>query len=391
VKLRALLAAIVLSLPPGSACLYGQNIVVPPYQGVYEPQGVDERGMWMLADEDERAIRDSNLLIRDAALTDYVKGVLCRTVGDDRCRNVRVYVMRVALFNASMSPNGTLVVWSGLLLRCRSEAELASVLGHEFAHFERRHGLRDFRHRRTASDIMAWSALLGAITAQPSNTNILMLGGIFRFDRGQEREADILGLAYLRRSIYRPQVASEVWVRMMDEVDATSLGRAQRSRRYDRTAFFADHPTDADRAAYLRNLAGPEIPGRIDNADAYAAAMRAWIRPFLDDQIGLNDFGGTEFLLTQLAANGWTSDLLYARGELYRMRGNPRDLVNAADFYRQSIALDNGRAEAFHGLGLALMRSRSEEEGRGALARYLTLKPDAPDAPMIRMLINPAQ
>jgi hypothetical protein len=238
---------------------------------------------------------------------------------------------------------------------------------------------------------LAWSALLGAITAQPSNTNVLILGGVFRFDRNQEREADILGLAYLKRSNYRPQVASEIWVRMMGEADATALGRAQRSRRYDRTPFFATHPTELERATYLSNLAGPDIPGRTDNVDAYAAATRPLIRSLLDDQIKLNDFGGTEFLLAQLATNGWTSDLLYARGELYRMRGNPRDLINAADFYRQSTALDGRRPEVFRGLGLALMRSRVTDEGRTALAHYLAMKPDASDAPMIRMLIDQDQ
>ncbi len=367
-----------------------ENLAVPPYQGVYEPQGVDERGLWMEADETERSARDSGLLIRDQTLNDYVRSVLCRTVGDDRCRNVRIYILRIPSFNATMFPNGMMTVWSGLLLRCRTEAELASVLGHEFAHFERRHTVNRFRRTRTATDILAWSALIGAVTAQPSNTDLLVIGGLFRFNRDQEREADVLGLAYLTRSTYRPQGASEIWVRMMGEVDASALGRAQRSRRYDRAPFFATHPTELERATYLRSLAGPDIAGRADNAEAYAAAMRPWTRIFLEDQVRLNDFGGTEFVLAQSAGNRWTADLLFARGELYRMRGNPRDLVNAADFYRQSITQDDGRPEAFRGLGLALMRARSTEEGKAALRRYLELKPDAPDAPMIRALVDQA-
>jgi beta-barrel assembly-enhancing protease len=370
----------------GLSSAAAQSPALPPYQGVYEPQGVDERGLWMEADEYERRIRDSNLLVRDATLTNYVHGVLCRTVGQDRCRNVRTYIMRVPAFNATMSPNGMLMVWSGLLVRCRSEAELASVLGHEFGHFERRHSLGRFRRGRATRDAAAWLAVLGAIATVPTNLDLLLWGAYSSFTRDNEREADILGLAYLNRSVYRPLAASEIWVRMMDEADASALGRAQRSHRYDRVAFFASHPTDLERALYLRRLAGPEVPGRDDGAESYAAAMRPWFSIFLDDQIRLNDFGGAEYLLSQLAQNGWTADLLYARGELYRMRGNPRDLVNAADFYRQAIALDANRAEAFRGLGLALLRAQVAEEGRQALTRYLALKPDATDAPMIRML-----
>jgi len=385
---RRLLTIATLALVSGAASATAQQPTLPPYQGVYEPQGTDERGLWMEADEQERRLRDSNFLIRDAALNDYVRSVLCRTVGEDRCRNVRIYILRIPIFNAGMYANGMMEIWSGLLLRCRSEGELASVLAHEFAHFERRHALRGYQQRRTAGDVIAWASVLGAIAQVPTNLGLFTVGAYYRFNRDQEREADILGLAYLTRSAYRPQVASDVWARVMEETDASALGRAQRSRRYDRTPFFSTHPTSLERAAYLRSLAGPEIPSRNDSADAYAGTLRPWTNSFLDDQIKLNDFGGTEFLLAQLARNGWTADLLYARGELYRMRGNPRDLVNAADFYRQSIAMDDQRPEAFRGLGLALMRGQSADEGREALARYLALKPDATDAPMIRMLVG---
>lgn len=362
------------------------DFTVPPYGGVYQPQGVDERGIWMDADEDERAIRDSHLRIRDSALNDYVRSVLCAAVGEERCRSVRIYIMRVPYFQATMAPNGMLIIWSGLLLRSRNEAELAYVLGHEFAHFERRHGLRGYRAARSATDILAWMAVLSAMGARTYDARVLTIGAYHRFGRDQEREADILGLSYLKHSTYQTGAAARIWTRMMDEVDATALGRAQRSRRYDRTPFFASHPTNIERATYLSELAGPDVPDRVEGGEAYRAALRPWLGQFLEDQIRLNDFGGTEFLLGQLAETGWTAELLYARGELYRMRGNPRDLVNAADFYRQSIALDATRAEAFRGLGLALLRAQVPEEGRQALARYLALKPDASDAAMIRML-----
>ncbi len=47
-----------------------------------------------------------------------------------------------------------MVVWTGALLRLRDEAELAAVLGHEFGHFEMRHGLKTFRRARTIGDII---------------------------------------------------------------------------------------------------------------------------------------------------------------------------------------------------------------------------------------------
>jgi predicted Zn-dependent protease len=385
-KLRVALAGAALATLAGATPATAQVPAVPPYQGVYQPQGVDERGVWMEADEHERLLRDSNLLIRDPALNDYVKGVLCRTVGDDRCRNVRIYILRVPFFGAGMYANGAMEVNSGLLLRSRSEGELAWVLAHEFAHFEQRHTLRQFRVDRTASDIAAWVSLVAATMNTQTNINIVTFSARRRFSRDQERQADILGLGYIRRGAYRPQVAAEVWNRRMNEVDATAAGRGLRIQRYERTPFFATHPTNLERATYLMTLAGADLPDRNDGAESYASVMRPWLAQFVDDQVKLNDFDGSEYLLGELANGHWTADLLYWRGELYRMRGNPRDLVNAADFYRQSIALDASRPEAHRGLGLALLRAQLVEEGRQALARYLTLKPDASDAPMIRML-----
>lgn len=362
---------------------------LPPYAGAYQPQTVDERGAWMTADEVERAVRDSQFVIGDATLQGYVRRVLCRTVGEDRCRGVRIYIVRVPAFNANMMANGTLQIWTGALLRMRNEAELAAILGHEFAHFEQRHIIRGFRQQRSATDAMAWMGVAGAFGGGSTVAlQVSILGSIFTYGRAQETEADLLSARYMARSGYDLRCFADIWERLMDEADATALGRRQRSHRYDRVAFFASHPTELDRATYLKAEAAKLPPGGETDEAAWAAAMRPWRAGFLADQLKLNDFGGTEYLLGELARGGWTEDLLFARGELYRARGNPRDLVAAADFYRQAIALDPGHAESHRGLGLALMRAQAVEEGRAALRRYLELSPQAGDAPMISMMLS---
>ena len=83
-------------------------VPLPPYAGAYQPQTVDERGAWMMADEAERSLRDSPALIGDPALNAYLQRVLCRTVGQDRCRGIRIYILRVADVNASMMANGAI-------------------------------------------------------------------------------------------------------------------------------------------------------------------------------------------------------------------------------------------------------------------------------------------
>jgi predicted Zn-dependent protease len=356
---------------------------LPPYTEAYQPQGTDERGIWMMADEDERSLRDSKFLIRDAQLQSYVTGVLCRAVGNDRCRGVRVYIVRVAAFNASMMPNGTMQVWSGFLLRVRSEAELAAVLGHEFAHFELRHSLAGFRQRRAMLDIAVWTGLLGQYGAVFQQAAI---GSIFQFSREQEKQADLLSLKYAMQSPFSARAFAHIWERLMDEADATALGRKQRSRRYDRVAFFASHPTQLDRAAYLTALA-KDAPVKPEGEKEYRAAMAKWLPEFLADQLRLNDFEGTEYLLAQLAGTDWSSPLLYARGELYRQRGHPRDLVAAADFYQGALQGDPHLVDAYRGLGLALLRGQRQADGVAALKQYLDARPTASDAAMLKTLV----
>ena len=359
---------------------------LPIYTQAYTPTTVDERGIWMEADERERVQRDSRSLVKDPALNAYVRGVLCRTVGEDRCRSVRLYIDEVPAFNAYMTPNGAMVVWTGLLLRVRSEAELGAILGHEFGHFELRHSLKDFKSHRTGTDVMAWASIL---VRNSANIQYAVVGRMYAFSRDQEREADMTGFQYLARSQYPSSAAADVWEHVMGEADATAIGRRGRAQHKYVAGVFATHPTDLARATYLRAASIEAHDVKPAVVDTHQAAMAKWLPVFLNDQIKLNDFGGSEYLLANLAdGTGWTTPLLCARGDLYRERGNPRDLVSAAQFYQEAIGKGDAPPEAYRGLGLALLRSQQGAEGQAALATYLRLKPTATDAALIATLIS---
>ena len=363
---------------------------LPPYVAAYEPRSVDERGMWMEADEIERQLRDSPIILRDEGLNAYVRRVLCETVGEERCRSVRIYVVEMPAFNATMMANGAMTVWSGLLLRVRSEAELAAVQGHEFAHFELRHSLNGFRQRRTASDVAAWAFALGGLAnTYTGDIQIALLGSIFRFNRAQEEEADLLGLRYLHLSRYPASAASDLWRHVMAESDATTVGRGRRPRQRYSAGFFDSHPTELRRATVLAEAAAPlDDPGD-PAAVGHRRALTGHLPRFLAAQIAINNFGGSEYLLHQLSrVEGWTGELLFARGELYRQRGNPRDLVSAADFYGQAIQAGYVVPEVHRNLGLALLRNGEGTRGREALAEYLRLLPQASDAATITALMG---
>lgn len=383
-----LAAALLAAAGPAAA---QADLSLPPFTLGYEPTSVDERGLWMDADERERRLRDSTLTVRDEALNRYLKGVLCRTVGEERCRGVRLYVVEVPAFNANMAPNGTMVVWTGMLLRARNEAELAAVLGHEFAHFELRHGLGGFKQRRNASDVGAWLAVLGGLTnTGTGDLQLSLLGSVYQFNREQEEAADRLGFQYLAAAGYPSDAATHVWQTLMAEQDATAVGHGRKPKQRYAAGFFDTHPTSLKRAEYLAAEAGKiGDSGRDPRAADYHAAIAGHLPQWLEAQVKLNDFGGTEYLLQQLAADsGWTGELLFARAELYRLRGNPRDLAASVGFYRGALSAGYSEARLYRNMGMSLLRSGQTSEGHTALNEYLRLIPDASDAKAVRALVE---
>jgi beta-barrel assembly-enhancing protease len=348
-----------------------------PAAAGYLPVGVDEQGLWAEMGEAERELKASKLLVRDAALLGYLREVLCKVTTE--CASVRIYVMRDPAFNASMAPNGLMIINTGLLLRIRSESELAAILGHEFVHFEHRHSLALLKKARSAS---GWAAFLGA--AGGNIVALAIVGSFFTFSQDQEREADLGGLERLRKAGYRTASAAAIWSNLRAEMDATAVARKVRSRK-DRRDIFETHPATAERLAYLRTNAAKDIEGE-DGVRAYQKAIAAHWPTLIDDQVKLNDFGAGEYLLGGLAAEGWTGTLLFARGELYRARGAAGDFGKAAVFYREALARDDAPAAAWRGLGLALPRDGDTAGARVAIDEYLKRKPDASDKAMLAMI-----
>jgi len=386
----AAIALVVVGLE-GAVNAQDVNLSIPPYSGAYEPQGIDERGLWMQMDEEERQFRDSPVLLKDEKLTQWLRKVLCRTVGDDRCASARIYVVRDASFNAAMAPNGLMLVHTGLLARLTSESELATVLGHEFAHFERRHTLNQFKKVRSSTDLMAWFGLAGAAArVDMRSVQNSLIAGIFSYSREQETEADILGAAYAKDSPYRLN-ASAVWKRVIEEDNARREARGLKKRPHKYSGWLDSHPAEAKRQEYLAELEA-EVGDEGDlGAEAYREAIAPVLPMLLDELLRLNDFGGVDYILRsrgELA--GWNGPLLYARGELYRQRGNPRDLVTARDFFTQSMNYADAPAESWRGLGLCAMRLGDREAAREALAEYIRRAPDAQDVGMMKLLVEGA-
>jgi predicted Zn-dependent protease len=363
----------------------------------FRPTDRDEIGLWQQLERVEEEVAGSNLLIKDPQLIGYLRDLIGQ-VGGPAAKDMRIYLARIPDFNAFMAPTGFAVIFSGLLLRMRNEAQLAGVIAHESGHFLRRHMIRMWRDMRRKSDIFAIGAMVAGVAGGATGVNtsditqLAQLGTIlslFRYNREMEAEADAMGVRLLAENGYPAIEMANTWEQLIGEEDASA--RHRRKRRDRGRSLFATHPSPEARMADLKaSAAEVTLPGRAyDNRRArYLQAIAPIRKMLLDDQVKLNDPGASDYLIRTLARDGWNGLLRFYEAEVWRLRNRQGDDLRAAQGYAVAVAYPDAPAEAWRWHGLSLIKAGRQAEGRAALSRYLAMQPNAADAPFIRQMIG---
>ena len=376
-------------IPPASL----QPLIGPGYR----PTDRDELGLWQQMQRVEEEIAGSNLLLKDEGLNRYLKDLIGK-VGGPAARDMRIYLARIPEFNAVMFPTGFTVIFTGLLLRMRDEAQLAGVIAHESAHFLLKHQIRQYRDIRRKTDILSIGAMLGGVAGGAAGVytgdfvQLAQLGTILtilRYNRQLEAESDALGVRLIAEAGYSPLSMSETWDQLIGEIELSAAVRRKRPNRG--YSIFSTHPAPRERMTDLRASAAElTVPGRTYDRgrERYLGAISS-IRPMLlDDQVKLNDPGATQYIVETLARDGWNGQLRFAEGEMLRLRNQERMQQRAALSYAAAVAFPDAPADAWRWHGIYLMKQGRSAEGKGALQRYLQLAPNAPDASFVRQMLT---
>lgn len=348
-----------------------------------------EAGLWMMMDRAERQTMTAGNLVRDERLNAYVRGLVCKLAGP-YCPDVRVYVRRVPAFNANMAPNGMMNVWTGLLLRCRNEAQLATVLGHEIGHYLRRHSLQRMQDTIATSNALIFVALAAGAAGVPTAADLAQLiavGSLQAYSRDNEREADAYGFKFLVANGYDPRETAKVWDNLIAERKADDDSPA-------RDVFFASHPPSDERSQTLSTLAKKAMelePNKDWNAgrDSYADAVLPHRAAFLRDDLQLRRFKPSEALIKSLIEDGVrVGELRYFLGELYRMRNDKSDDKKALEAYEKAMTEEGAPPEIYRSLGLVKLAAKERDAAKNAFKKYLELAPNAPDAEVIKHMME---
>jgi predicted Zn-dependent protease len=373
----AVLAAMLAVIGAGSAAAF--EPLTPSLAARHRPAAdATEAGLWMVSDQAEDATRTSPRRIHDAMLETYLYEIICR-LAKTYCDDIRVYVVRVPQFNATMMPNGAMQIWSGLLIRVHNEAQLASVLGHEIGHYLRRHSLDRFR------DIKNKTALLTVLS--------LGLGGAVAALRALT-QADYALFIFIRDSYssvaqagYDPAEAHRVWKNILDE-DAASVDPKK-----PRLLFLSTHPSPEGRletlTEYAAELGGAQTMTATEARAHYFEAVGDHLRTFFEDELRLNQPGRSEYIFKQSLAAGFAPGLVnYYLGEVERMRDTATQSEAALTYYETALAHPDAPPEAHRAIGLWRLKARQMVEARSYLERYLALAPHAADREMIEYYLT---
>ena len=163
--------------------------------------------------------------------------------------------------NAFAIPGGYVYVTRQLLALMNSEAELASVLGHEVGHVAANHS----RGRQRASGIgsilgslgqAAAGQFLGSGIAGALGTRAAQLApqlAVLGYGRNQEYEADALGVRYITAAGYDPYAAASMLTQLNAETTLSARVAGQNGNAVP--SWMSTHPNGADRVARARKLA----------------------------------------------------------------------------------------------------------------------------------------
>ncbi len=396
-------------------CLSGSALAAPAADTVMRSanlrpaSGSPEAGLWQASDEAETYARQSADLDSDPVLGAYVRNLICK-LAPEYCGELRILVMTRPVLNATAAPNGYVEVYSGLMLRSRTESELAYVLGHEISHFARNHALAQWQRNKTRGNVtlaIQVGVSVVAIAAMASVANsgdfyapnkidyigdaaqtlsdlayIHGLATYFAYSREDESEADRLGQIRAHGVGYDPWAAPAIWQSVGAEVRASEYPEVRKS--LARATIFDTHPLTEDRIEALKRAAGSTPHQTAEESRAEEQAYRAIIRPhlavWLRDDLRRRDLGQSLHLISRLEAVGEDLGLLaYYRGEAYRQRHRDGDLSSALAAYRLSITHADAPAEAWRELGEAESRAGNAPAAIRALETYLTRAPGSED------------
>ncbi len=187
----------------------------------------------------------------------------------------RFTVVHEPHINAFSVPGGYIYMHSGLIQRAQSDDEVASVMGHEIAHSQGHHMVRQQEDTKLLSYAGIAAMVLGLINpVLAAGASTLTGAAQMKYMRQLEEEADFRGLQNMQQAGYDPNAMTRFFETMHNE------------ERFDNPdaipPYFRSHPMSKERMSYIErtiktmqwNQTEPPDPFTLNRVKAILNAMQ---------------------------------------------------------------------------------------------------------------------
>jgi len=174
-----------------------------------------------------------------------------------------------AAVNAFAIPGGFIYVTRGILTHLNSEAELATILGHEIGHVTARHSVNQMSKQQLAQIGLIAGMVLSPQVARFGNLAQTGLGLMFlQFSRSDESQSDQLGLKYMTSVGYDPREMADVFRMLRGVSQQAGAGRLPQ--------WLSSHPDPENREAWAAKAAASvSATGLAVNREPYVRRLDA--------------------------------------------------------------------------------------------------------------------
>jgi predicted Zn-dependent protease len=221
---------------------------VNPATGERQLSLISERQEITIGQDGAKDVQASLGIVQDPALESYVAGIGDRLAATSERPDLpwSFQVVDDPGVNAFALPGGFIYVTRGILPYFQNEAELAGVLGHEIGHVTARHSVTQMSRQQLEQLGLGVGMILSEDVRQFGDILSAGLGLLnLKYSRGDETQADELGVRYMSRAGYDPMTLIGVF-QMLASV---SGGAGTRVPEWQLT-----HPYPENREAHIRDF-----------------------------------------------------------------------------------------------------------------------------------------
>lgn len=361
-----------------SACATGTVTAYRDGASVVQ-QSTAETRLWDQAANFDVEIAKTDQINPDPKLQAYLQTVMDKIYPEFRGQ-LRVQILKAPVLNAFALPNGSVYIHQSLVARCDNEAQLATILAHEGAHFVGRHSVNQINNAKASSAFANVLSLAGIPLIGP----LIAISSISGYSQELEIEADKLAFERLVQVGYDPAETVIIFQRMADEAKALDQ---------DDPIFFSSHPRMKERVeSFQTMLAKQPSPGGERGAEVFRAMISSLKVDSLEEDLSMNRAACVILALEgEEEPVGYPVHYQYYLGEAYRLRGDEGDVEKALAAYRCAIDAAPDFPDSYRALGFYYLKAKETDKARSYLQRYLDYEQDEAERTYVDFYLSKLQ